>query len=65
MKFKNPFKSKTLWANLVATAAFFISKQFGIEISAETIISVMAILNGVLRFSTDSALTVDAAKLTK
>jgi hypothetical protein len=64
-KYKSLFKSKTLWANLVAAIAFFVSKQFGFEISGETIASVMALLNTVLRFSTDSALTIDPAKVTK
>lgn len=65
MKFKSFFKSKTLWANLMATIAFFVSKQFGFEISEEMLVSIMAILNTFLRLGTDSALTIDPQKLAK
>lgn len=61
MKTKAFWKSKTLWANVIAFAAT-VGGLFGFEVDAETqatlVAGVMAVINIVMRFVTKDAIGV-------
>ena len=52
MDSKSIFTSKTVWANIVAVAATFAAKQFGVEIDASTQVAILGVVNLVLRIVT-------------
>lgn len=49
---KKWYASKTLWANVIAIGAGFAAKQFGVEISAESQVAILGVLNLILRLVT-------------
>jgi hypothetical protein len=49
---KQVLKSKTLWMNLIATAALVVQSQTGFVIQPETQAAIIAVINMVLRFAT-------------
>jgi len=49
---KSIFKSKTLWANLIAVLAMFAQNSYGVAIEPETQVSILAVVNVVLRLVT-------------
>lgn len=53
---KKWYQSKTLWTNLIAALGFFLSAQFGIEISAEMAVSMLTVVNALLRLITKEGL---------
>jgi hypothetical protein len=55
---KKWYLSKTLWANLIAAIGTFTAAQFGIEISAEMVVTILTVLNVILRAITKEGLTV-------
>lgn len=44
--------SRTIWANVVAVAATFAAKQFGVDIDASTQVAVLGVVNLILRIVT-------------
>lgn len=52
MDSKSIFTSKTVWANVVAVAATFAAKQFGVEIDASTQVAILGVVNLILRIVT-------------
>jgi len=53
----NWLKSKTLWANVVAIAAGFAAKQFGIDIDASTQVAILGVINLALRVITKTPIS--------
>ena len=49
---KNPFRSKTMWANFLGIVAGILSKYAGIELSAGDILILLAVVNMGLRMIT-------------
>lgn len=49
---KSPLKSKTLWVNIIAFIAMLVQTQTGFVIGPEEQISILAVLNVILRFLT-------------
>lgn len=56
METKNPLKSKTLGANLVALAALYLQHRYGYVADPETQAAALAVVNVALRFLTDRPL---------
>lgn len=56
MQTKKWYQSKTLWANLVAAAAIFVSGSFGVELTAEETGAALVLINLVLRLITGQPL---------
>jgi len=56
MQAKKWYQSKTLWTNLVAAAAIFVSGNFGVELSGEETGAVLVLVNLVLRLLTKQPL---------
>ena len=54
METKAWWTSKTIWVNVLAVAATFATSQFGFEISAETQIAILGVVNFILRVITKS-----------
>ena len=54
MDAKKWFTSKTIWVNVLAVAATFATSQFGVEVSAETQIAILGVVNFILRIVTKS-----------
>lgn len=54
---KKFWSSKTLWTNLIAAGAFFVSAQFGIEIPADVTVLALTVINTLLRLVTKEGLT--------
>ena len=52
MESKKWFYSRTLWVNLLAIAALVAQSQFGFVLTPETQLSILAVLNVVLRVIT-------------
>jgi hypothetical protein len=50
------WKSKTLWVNVIAALALFVSAQFGYQITAEETGVALAIVNMLLRTITNEPL---------
>ena len=53
---KSYWTSKTLWVNVLAIAAIIAQGQFGYKISPETQVSILALVNLVLRAITKEAI---------
>jgi hypothetical protein len=53
---KKWYQSKTLWTNLVAAAAIFVSDAFGVELTAEETGAVLVLINLILRLVTKQPL---------
>jgi len=55
---KSWYQSKTLWVNLIAVVAIILNSQFGFQLDAETqavvVTTVLAVVNIILRFFTDT-----------
>lgn len=49
---KTWWTSKTLWVNVLAIAAAIVTNQAGIEINAETQVSILGVINLILRIVT-------------
>lgn len=49
---KNPFRSKTLWANFFGICAWAAGKWFGVQINAGDILILLAVVNFALRMIT-------------
>jgi hypothetical protein len=54
---KNWLLSKTLWGNIIASIALFINNQWGFQLSADSIVFIMGILNIILRKFTKEPVT--------
>lgn len=52
---KSIFLSKTVWANIVAIAGFFVNRKFGYVIPPEAEVEILAFINVVLRTITHDA----------
>lgn len=52
MKGKNPFRSKTVWANVIAVAAGLLSDHFGVTLAAGEQLVILAVVNIALRLIT-------------
>ena len=59
---KNPLKSKTLGANLVALLALYLQNRYGYVLDPELQGAALAAVNIVLRFVTDRPLRVGATQ---
>ena len=53
---KQWYKSKTVWANIIAALALFVSVQFGYTVTAEETALILAAINLVLRTITKEPL---------
>lgn len=58
METKNPLKSKTLGANLIALAALYAQHRYGYVADPETQAAALAVVNVALRFLTDRPLKI-------
>ena len=58
MPAKKWYQSKTLWTNMVAAAAIFVSGSFGIELTAEETGAALVVINLVLRLVTKQPLKI-------
>lgn len=56
MSKKKWWKSRTLWVNAIALGSVFLSKAFGIELTAGQIAVGMTLLNALMRLITGSGL---------
>ena len=54
---KKFYLSKTFWVNILAVIALVIQSQFGYVISPETQVSILAVLNILLRAITKTEIT--------
>lgn len=50
------WKSKTLWANIIAAVSMFLGSQFGTPLTAEQATAILACINIVLRALTNEPL---------
>lgn len=61
MEAKKFYTSKTLWVNVLAIIGIILNAQFGIELDAETQVtiatSILAVINIVLRLVTKQPIT--------
>ena len=55
---KSWYKSRTVWLNVLAAVALFLQQQFGYIFSVELQGLVLMVLNLVLRFQTDTGISV-------
>ncbi len=55
---KKWYLSKTLWVNILATAAAAAEKYFGIGVGAEEQMAILAIINLILRLVTKDKLVI-------
>ncbi len=46
------YTSKTIWVNAIAIVGGFVAKKMGIEISPEFAVSLLGVINAILRFIT-------------
>lgn len=58
MESKQWYESKTIWVNLIAVLGVFLSKHFGITITEEQTVTILGVLNIVLRFITKSPVVI-------
>jgi len=49
---KSWYRSKTLWANVLAIIGVVLAKYAGVELPAEVVTSILAVINFVLRLIT-------------
>ena len=58
---KKWYRSKTLWANIIAIVAFVLTTKYGIELDAETqalvVTGVLGTMNIILRIFTKQPVT--------
>lgn len=47
-----PWKSKTMWANVLAIAGLLLSSTFGVELTPEAATGALALINVILRIVT-------------
>lgn len=47
-----PWKSKTMWANVLAIAGLLLSSTFGVELTPEAAAGALALINVILRIVT-------------
>jgi hypothetical protein len=47
------WKSKTMWANVIAAVSMFLGAQFGVPLTAEQSAAILALINVVLRAVTN------------
>lgn len=47
------WKSKTMWANVIAAVSMFLGTQFGVPLTAEQTAAILALINVVLRAVTN------------
>jgi hypothetical protein len=53
---KKWYSSYTLWGNFLAAIALFLNAQYGIQLSPETQVIIMGVLNAVFRAITKKPL---------
>lgn len=58
MESKPFYYSKTLWTNLIAILGVFTAKHLGIEITAEMTVTILGVINGILRFITKKPIVI-------
>lgn len=54
---KKWYLSKTLWVNVIALAASLLSEVAGVEVDAQTQVSLLVVVNLILRLVTKTELT--------
>lgn len=54
---KEWYRSKTLWINLIMVAALIAQMQYGFVIAPEEQIGILAVVNLILRATTNEGLT--------
>lgn len=47
-----PWKSKTMWANVLAIAGLLLDSTFGVELTPEAATGALALINVILRIVT-------------
>ena len=57
MESKKWYQSRTLWTNIIAVFAVPIAVKFGIEITAEDSVAILALINLLLRIITKQPLS--------
>jgi uncharacterized membrane protein len=58
METKKWFESKTLWVNAISIVGVFLAKHFGIEITAEMTVTILGVINAILRFITKQPIVI-------
>jgi hypothetical protein len=58
MEGKAWYESKVLWTNFISIVGVFLAKHFGIEITAEMAVTMLGIINGILRFITKKPIVI-------
>ena len=54
---KKWYASKTIWVNGIAILAGVVADKFGIQLSAEAQLGILAVINAVLRIVTKEEIT--------
>ena len=54
---KKWYLSKTIWVNAIAIAAGFLADKFGIQIDSVTQVTILGIINLILRIVTKEEIT--------
>jgi len=63
METKGVLQSKTIWANAVAFIALIINKQWGVEVDPEIQVSLVVVLNFIMRLITKGPVSLKGNKL--
>ena len=58
MESKAWYLSKTLWVNFISIVGVFTAKQFGFEITAEQTVTILGVINAILRFITKQPVSI-------
>lgn len=58
MESKPWYASKVLWTNAIAIVGVFTAKHFGLEITAEMTVTILGVINSILRFITKKPIVI-------
>jgi hypothetical protein len=58
METKSWLESKTLWVNFISIVSVFLAKHFGIEVTAEMTVTILGVINAILRFITKKPIVI-------
>lgn len=58
MESKKWYESRVLWVNAISIVSVFATKHFGIEITAEMTVTILGVINAILRFITKKPIVI-------